>query len=130
MIYQVLKNIPNHNNIQNQVTLELWSEFILHDPVSNKYWGTLFESFGEYQFSLESDGEIIGTGNCLPFRWDDDIEALPEGGWDEVLEKAVKDNAEKASLALITEEGSSMAMKFSQAALNVANAILTLEDPA
>jgi len=91
MKYKVLKNIPEHNKIQNKITLELWPEFILHDPVSNKYWGSLFESFGDYQFSLESKGEIIGTGNCLPFRWDDDFKALPEGGWDAILEKAVED---------------------------------------
>lgn len=93
MTYRVLSDISDHNDIQNQVTLELWPEFILHDPVSNNYWGKLFECFPEYQFSLESYGEIIGTGNCLPFRWDEDFEALPESGWDGIFEKAMKDKA-------------------------------------
>src|SRR6056297_1365177 len=93
MTYKVLSDISDHNDIQNQVTLELWPEFILHDPVSNNYWGKLFECFPEYQFSLESDGEIIGTGNCLPFRWDEDFEELPEAGWDAVFEKGMKDKA-------------------------------------
>ena len=93
MTYKVLSDISDHNDIQNQVTLELWPEFILHDPVSNNYWGKLFEYFPEYQFSLESQGEIIGTGNCLPFRWDEGFEELPEGGWDAVFEKGMKDKA-------------------------------------
>ncbi len=91
MNYVVLKNVHDHNEIQNRVTLELWPEFILHDPVSNKHWGELFELFPQYQFSLESNGAIIGTGNCLPYRWDLPFEELPEGGWDAIFEKAIDD---------------------------------------
>ena len=91
MQYKVLSDIANHNHIQNQVTLNLWPEFIFHDPISNNYWGKLFECFPEYQFSLESNGAIMGTGNCLPYRWDLPFEELPEGGWDAIFEKAIED---------------------------------------
>jgi GNAT superfamily N-acetyltransferase len=91
MDYKVLKNIPNHNAMQNAITDSLWSEFMFHDPVSGKNWEKLFEYFPEYQFSLTCDDEIIGVGNCLPFYWDKCFDELPEEGWDWVFEKGVSD---------------------------------------
>lgn len=91
MDYKVLKNIPNHNEMQNAVTDELWAEFMFYDPVSNRNWKKLFEYFSEYQFSLLYNNEIIGVGNCLPFYWEGPFEELPEEGWDWVLEKGVND---------------------------------------
>ncbi|HPR95645.1 MAG TPA: GNAT family N-acetyltransferase [Thermotogota bacterium] len=94
MNYKVLKNIPEHNELQNSITDELWPEFMFHDPVSNRNWKKLFEYFPEYQFSLQYDDEIIGVGNCLPFFWDNSFEGLPEEGWDWVLERGVADYEE------------------------------------
>lgn len=100
MQYTVLKNVPNHVKIQNEVTIKLWPEFILHDPVSNSNWLKLFELFPEFQFSLISNGEIIGVANSIPYFWDKPFEELPERGWDWVLEKGIKDkfNAIKANI--------------------------------
>jgi len=91
MQYKVLKNIPNHVKQQDEITLKLWPEFMLHNPVSNSNWHKLFEIFPEYQFSLESNGEIIGATNCLPYFWDKPFEDLPERGWDWVFEKGIND---------------------------------------
>ena len=35
MQYEVIKNIPDHADIQAEMTHKLWPEFMLHDPVSN-----------------------------------------------------------------------------------------------
>ena len=50
MQYEVIKNIPDHADIQAEMTHKLWPEFMLHDPVSNANWDKLFELFPEYQF--------------------------------------------------------------------------------
>ena len=94
MNYKLILNVPNHLQLQNSITLKLWPEFMLQDPVAKKNWVKLFELFPEYQISLESDGEIIGTANSLPFHWDKDFKELPERGWDWVLEKGIKDKQE------------------------------------
>ena len=91
MQYKVIKNIPNHAEIQAKITHKLWPEFMLHDPVSNANWSKLFELFPEHQFSLKSNDKIIGIANCLPFFWDKSFEELPEKGWDWVFEKGIND---------------------------------------
>ena len=71
-----------------------WPEFMLHDPVAGENWHELFDRFNEYQFALfdtETD-RMAAMGNSLPFYWDQSLEALPEGGWDWVLLKAVEDH--------------------------------------
>ena len=94
MEYKVLRNIPNHIEIHNKITTELCPEFMLHDQVSNSNWRKLFDIFSEFQFSLESNGEIIGIANCIPYFWDKSLEELPERGWDWVFEKGVNDRLE------------------------------------
>ena len=91
MKYDVIKDVSDHKELQNEITLELWPEFMLHDPVSNNNWSRLYELFPEYQFSLKSEGEIIGTGNCIPYYWDKSFDKLPEKGWDWVLKKGIED---------------------------------------
>ena len=77
--------------MQNEMTKNLWPEFMMHDPVANKYWSSLFELFPELQISLVLDDKIIGIANCIPFYWDKTIGELPDKGWDWVLEKSIED---------------------------------------
>ncbi|MCK9331005.1 MAG: GNAT family N-acetyltransferase [Candidatus Cloacimonetes bacterium] len=91
MQYEILKNVPNNMKIQDEITDKLWEEFMFNDPVSNKYWGELYNLFPEYQFSLKVKDKIIGVANCLPYFWDRPFEQLPEKGWDWVFEKGVND---------------------------------------
>jgi GNAT superfamily N-acetyltransferase len=45
-------------------------EFMHHDAVCNRYWGSLFDEHPDYQFGL-LDGEIlVAEGNCVPTRWE------------------------------------------------------------
>jgi len=77
--------------LQGELTKSLWPEFMMHDPVANKYWKSLFEFFPDFQFSMVLGDKIIGIANSIPFRWDDAYENLPEKGWDWVLERGVED---------------------------------------
>ncbi len=70
-----------------------WPEFMQHDPVTDQYWGSLYEHFADYQFGLldKQSGEVIALGNSVPLRWDGELEELPEGGLDWELERSVED---------------------------------------
>ena len=97
MDYKVIKNIKNHNKIQNEISLPLWPEFMLHDTVALNKWSKLFELFSDYQFSLKFGDEFIGMANCIPLRWEQSFEELPEEGWDWAFKKGIADREEKRS---------------------------------
>ena len=89
--YSFINNVPDHMQLQNEMTKSLWPEFMMHDPVANKYWSSLFEFFPEFQISLVINDEIIGIANSIPFHWNKAINELPDEGWDWVLKKGVED---------------------------------------
>lgn len=62
----------------------VWPEFILHDPVGERYWEALYTEFAEYQLALTDADEVIGTGNSIPPCLEGEPE---EEGWDWALEK-------------------------------------------
>ncbi|MGM0446137.1 MAG: GNAT family N-acetyltransferase [Bacillota bacterium] len=91
MKYKKISNIKGHKDLQYEITKDLWPKFMFHDPISNKYWNELFSLYPDYQYSLKSNGEIIGIGNCLPLFWNKEFKKLPERGWDWALEKGIED---------------------------------------
>jgi GNAT superfamily N-acetyltransferase len=77
-----------------QITDLAWPEFMLHDSVANEHWHELFDRFIDYQFAMldtEHD-RMAAMGNSLPFHWEENVSALPEGGWDWVFLKAIEDH--------------------------------------
>ena len=89
--YSFISNVPNQLNRQDEIVVPLWPEFMLHDPVANIYWNSLFKYFPEYQIFLMDNDEILGIANSIPFRWENDIDTLPDEGWDWVLQKGIED---------------------------------------
>jgi len=77
--------------LQGELTKSLWPEFMMHDPIANKYWKSLFEFCPEFQISLVIDDEIVGIANSIPFHWDRTFEELQDEGWDWVLKAGVED---------------------------------------
>jgi len=67
--------------------LEVWPRFMLEDAVSERCWGHLYERFGAFQhFLVDSENDtLVAEVNSVPVELD--LEALPERGWDEALEK-------------------------------------------
>jgi hypothetical protein len=45
-------NRPDYRELVDDLAEDCWSEFMLHGPVADAYWGDLFERFGHYQFGL------------------------------------------------------------------------------
>ena len=80
--------------IFDDVKVHVWPEFMFHDGVAGQLWDILENDFAEYQFVLK-DGDhgdaIVALGHMLPFRWEQPLAALPDGGWDAIFEKAVDD---------------------------------------
>lgn len=58
-----------------------WPEFLFHDAVCNRYWGSLSTDFPQFQIYLVDDesGRMVGQGNSIPFAWDGRPETLPDG---------------------------------------------------
>lgn len=61
-----------------------WPEFMLHDPITDRYWDDLFTRFADYQFGLldAETGKAVAMGNSMPLHWDGDPLDLPAGGFD------------------------------------------------
>jgi hypothetical protein len=65
----------------------VWPEFMLHDPVADRFWDRLSEDFSDFQFVLcNGEDAIVAVGNSIPVVWDGTPEGLPYSGWDAVLE--------------------------------------------
>ena len=94
--YQIIKpdDLPDYRKLAGAIGDASWPEFMMHDSIANDYWHELFDRFGEYQFALmdTETHRMAAMGNSLPFRWEEDLSALPEGGWDWVFLKAVEDH--------------------------------------
>jgi GNAT superfamily N-acetyltransferase len=87
-------DLADYRDRANKIAEASWPEFMLHDPIADEYWHELFDRFLEYQFAmLDTEmNRMAAMGNSLPFRWDQDLSELPEGGWDWVFVKAAEDH--------------------------------------
>ena len=70
-----------------------FAEFMYHDAVADRCFGELGRRFAEFQFALVGEDDRLSVaGNCVPFRWDEPLDDLPDTGWDFVLERGVTDH--------------------------------------
>lgn len=60
---------------------DVWPEYNLHAPVTNRYWGRLYEDFPDFQFVLydEESDVVLAEGQTIPFAWDGTPEGLHDG---------------------------------------------------
>jgi hypothetical protein len=88
------KDLDDYHEQAGEITDASWPEFMLHDHIANENWHELFDRFLDYQFALldTETNRMAAMGNSLPFCWDLDVSALPEGGWDWVFLKAIEDH--------------------------------------
>ena len=94
--FQVItpNDLPDYRDQAGDIADASWPEFMLHDAIANEYWHELFDRFSEYQFALldTEANRMAAMGNSLPFHWEENLSALPEGGWEWVFVKAVEDH--------------------------------------
>ncbi len=81
-----------------------WPEFMLHDPVAGACWDLLYERFPAFQHFLLDDatGELVADFNSLPVRVD--LRALPDRGWDDVMERGTSGGEEPNAVSAISVE--------------------------
>lgn len=68
-------------------------EFMRHDRVCERHWGSLFTEFAEFQLVLcDVHGAAVAAGFTIPLAWSGGPRDLPSG-LDGVLEQGVRDRA-------------------------------------
>lgn len=89
----------NYRDLVRGLTKEVWPEFMLHDQVANELWHELLDRFAEYQLALydTENKRVAGMGNSFPLRWENNLENLPEGGWDWAFQEAVNNHKQGLS---------------------------------
>ncbi len=97
MKYELITALERRDLIDkgDDIVVSVWPEFMMNDAIANKYFFRLYDVFPRYQYWLLADDTIVGIGNAIPLRWDQDLEKLPETGWDWALEKGFKDHTQK-----------------------------------
>ena len=79
--------------LSDEVSLAVWPEFMLNDPVANEHWSDLYLRFPGLQFGLVEarSGDFAAFGNCIPHSWDGDLRELSAQGWDWAHERGFQD---------------------------------------
>ena len=76
---------------QDRICGEVWPEFMLHDTVANAYWMRFIEAFKKFQLLIMDENEILAVINTVPLHFDENINILPDEGWDWGVSKSVSD---------------------------------------
>ncbi len=71
------------------LNVSVWPEFMLHDPVADELWDSLFTAFAPYQACLFDDtGDLVAGLNSAPLAWTGRDDDLPDG-WDDQFLRSV-----------------------------------------
>lgn len=87
---RTLAERPDLLDAMENVNVAGWPEFMLHDPIADKYFGNLYDYFPEFQVMLVDENDtVIASGNTIPATWDGTVEDLPLDGWDAIMKLGV-----------------------------------------
>jgi GNAT superfamily N-acetyltransferase len=67
----------------------VWPEFIFHDPLVPEYIERVEAYFPRYDVLLLAHGEVVAGGWGVPILWNGTAAALPDGGYDGAMVRAV-----------------------------------------
>lgn len=68
----------------------VWPEFIFHDPLVASYIERVEAYFPRYDVLLLARGEVVAGGWGVPLLWNGTAAALPDGGYDGAMVRAVE----------------------------------------
>ncbi|MGL1892854.1 MAG: hypothetical protein OCD02_14575 [Spirochaetaceae bacterium] len=75
-----------------ELNMEAWDEFMLHDPVADENWMTFIDAYKDYQLIiLDENDEMAASMVSVPIKYDGDIKDLPDEGWDWAVKKSISD---------------------------------------
>jgi len=82
----------------NEAIALAFPEILSASPTINQYWNILESYYPEYQYYLIStDEDLIGFVNTIPFQFKNDLQLLPNEGWDWMLETGISNYDHKES---------------------------------
>ncbi len=95
--YYTLDELSSKQITQYQQAIPLaFPEVIIRSKHIATYWPKLEEYFPESQlYLLDEDKNVIAFMNTIPFFWDNALDALPDQGWDWMLQKGIEDYENK-----------------------------------
>ena len=82
------------------VLRQTFPEYMSHNEPGPKYWGRLYEEFGEFQLCLLDGGDPVAEVHSIPIAWDGSLDDLP-AGWDEAFVRGVEARAEPTTLCAL-----------------------------
>ena len=87
----ILSTAAERPDLFHRSEIVLGPEFLLHNDVANRHWDKLASVFAPFQLLLydEEADAMVGKGFTIPFAWDGGPEALPDEGFEAVLEAGV-----------------------------------------
>jgi GNAT superfamily N-acetyltransferase len=89
---QTRRERPELTSVFYEQKLRIWPEFMLHDRISNKYWGPyvneIYDDFQQYL--VDEAGRPIAVAHAIPLTWDGTQAGLPIG-WNECFVRAAAD---------------------------------------
>jgi hypothetical protein len=91
MKYEIIIGDSRIREIQKDLGLKTWPEFMRHDSIVNKHWSDLYADFLKFQFALFDKQEVVGVGNTVHLNWQRPFSELPDTGLDWAMDKANKD---------------------------------------
>jgi hypothetical protein len=91
MKYEIIIGDSRIREIQKDLGLKTWPEFMQHDSIVNKHWSDLYADFLKFQFALFDKQEVVGVGNTVHLNWQRPFSELPDTGLDWAMDKASKD---------------------------------------
>jgi hypothetical protein len=91
MKYEIIIGNSRIREIQKDLGLTTWPEFMRHDSIVNKHWSDLYADFLKFQFALFDKQEVVGVGNTVHLNWQRPFSELPDTGLDWAMDKASKD---------------------------------------
>lgn len=68
----------------------LWPEFMLNDPIANRYWDEMHDLYGDFQLYLLDGETFIGRIKSIPIHFAGEFSELPDEGWDWAFENGIQ----------------------------------------
>ncbi len=90
MQFHNLKESPQFKGRIQEITLDIWPSPLSEALIENASWQALESLFPETQLLLlDTEDQIIGIANTIPFYWAGALPALPDQGWDWMLAQGI-----------------------------------------
>ena len=81
-----MKERPDLAHEFSAIGLQVWPEFVYHEPVVDEFLPRFFTDFPEFQLlALDNDEVALGYARAIGINWDGQINSLPKGWSDAIV---------------------------------------------